>query len=232
MAELFQSIDKRIAAWLELKRKMDVDKIADRRLRSTITISREFGCEGYPLARALKEKLDGLTGQTWTIFDEDAVDTISSAAEMSAQLPEDFGERGRFLDGFVAALLPSWKTEAEHYASVAKTIFAIAQQGHAIIVGRAAFAITQDLENCFHFRLIAPRDFRIGCYAKRNQLSTAEAEKTVVEKETARIAFLQDFLNLEFDLHYFHLILNDAKLANSQKVDIILRFLESAANSL
>lgn len=44
---LIPSIDRRLSAWISVR-----DRVATRtrRDRLTITISRQFGCEGYPLA--------------------------------------------------------------------------------------------------------------------------------------------------------------------------------------
>lgn len=226
MTDFSAAIDKRVATWLELRKKIQRKEVKDNRLRKTITISREFGCEGYPLAKILKSKLDRSTGHPWIIFDEDAIETVSSEKVLSAKLPVDLGDQGKYLDAILETPHPAWKTEEAHYVSIAKTIFTIAQDGHAILLGRGAFAITKNLPNSFHFRLIASEDFRARCYADRNEVSISEAIQSVREREEARAEFLRRFLETEFSLYNFHLIFNDDKISTDQIADTIGHFID------
>ncbi len=66
--QLIPSVEKRISSWIEIQKKSKEQMKERIASKLTITISREFGCEGYPLVAALKNKLDEKTGQVWTIF--------------------------------------------------------------------------------------------------------------------------------------------------------------------
>jgi len=222
---LLPSIDRRISTLNELKRKIESEGINKIHERKVITLSREFGCEAYPLAGVLKEKLEKLTQQPWTIFKEGNIDQISSESILSGNLSVNFGEQSRYLEAILSSLLPYWKTEVESYQEVVKTIFSIAHSGHAILVGRGASAITKDLKNCFHFRLIGSDEYRAKCYAEKHNVSIKEAEKTVVEKERLRKEFLEHFLGIRFNSHNFHLIFNRDKIPTDRIVDTIISFL-------
>lgn len=65
---LIPSVEGRLSAWISVQ-----DRLREqppRSLRPTLTITRQFGCEAYPLAERLKGTLDTRTGDTWTIFDK------------------------------------------------------------------------------------------------------------------------------------------------------------------
>ncbi|MDH5559714.1 MAG: cytidylate kinase-like family protein, partial [Deltaproteobacteria bacterium] len=176
--KLIPSVEKRIAAWADVSKKQQERKNKEQKTK-TITISREFGCEGFPLALELKSLLDAQTKEIWTIFDELLIDKIQEDRQISKSLLKGFGEQSTFMDNLLSMLVPNWDTEEEAYRSIVETIFAIAKEGNAIIVGRGGSVITQSLSNCYHFRLIAPKDFRVQVTATRMKISFDEAEKEI-----------------------------------------------------
>ena len=58
--KLVLNIEKRISAWVAIQERLK--KESRREPKPTITISRQYGCEGYPLAEALKAILEKKTG--------------------------------------------------------------------------------------------------------------------------------------------------------------------------
>jgi cytidylate kinase len=224
MTELPATIDKRIATLQELKRRIESEGLNKTQPGKIITISREFGCDAYPLAYALKERLNGLTQENWTIFTEDAIDHTPSDSVMTANLAENFGEQSKHLEAIIASLVPKWYTEADYYREVVKTIVAIAHRGNAILVGRGASTITRGMKNCFHFRLIGSTEFRARRHAERNNMAFDKAEKIVVEKEQLRHDFLKRFLGERFNLNSFHLVFNNEKVPTELMVESIICF--------
>ncbi len=202
-------IEKRIANWLEIRKKNNSQsELKDDPI--SITISREFGCQGYPLAAALQKELNAQGGQNWAVFDKSLIEMISADHHISEQLLNSLGERAKYLDYIVASLLPEWKSEEDAYKLITKSIFSIAQHGNAIIVGRGAFAITQSLKNCYHYRLIAPLEFRIKTYSQLLKIPEHEAEQIVRENSSNRNNFMRDFYNCFFNGNEFNMIFNNS----------------------
>ncbi len=220
--QLIPPIEKRISAWLDIQQKKRVDEA---KTPPTITISREFGCEGYPLAESLKRLLDEKTQRNWTIFDDDLIQMIQKDQEFSRHLLKTFGERTKFMDDLVDMISPSWKSEEDAFRSIVESVFSIAQEGHAIIVGRGAFAITQELSNCYHIRLKAPLAFKARSIARRLSISEEEALVVVQKKEEERTSFLKRFLNCEFSMDHFHVIFDNSKASVDHIADTFVKFI-------
>lgn len=222
--QLVPSVDMRISAWKEIQKKRMKQDLQKKPAPPSITISREFGCEAIPLAEILKQRLEAESGHTWTIFDSEMVRRISASDDMSGHLMDRLGERSKYLEYIVSTLLPYWKSQEQVYRPIVEAVFSLARQGNAILVEQGAFSIAKDLPNCYHFRLIAPAAYRAESYASRAGMSIEETEKLIREKETARIEFLSDFLNCDFEPTNFHMIFNNARVPVEQIAEMIMRF--------
>jgi len=223
-SQFIPSVDKRVSAWMEIQKRRKTQDLQTKPLPISITISREFGCEAYPLAIALKKRLDQHDDQSWTVVEEEMVAKITANEDIAGHLEQNLGERSKYLDYIVSALLPYWKSQEQAYRPIVETVFALARQGNAIIVGQGAFAIARDLLNCYHFRLVAPVTFRAESWVRRAGISAERAEKLVQEKEAARIAFLSGFLNCDFDANNFHMIFNNSKMSIERIAELIVEF--------
>ena len=220
--QLIPSIDKRITAWLENQKR---EKSIATQSPPTITVSREFGCEGYPLAEALKKNLDQKSKHPWTIFDDSLIKMIQENREYSKHLLKSFGERSKFMDDLIDMISPSWDSEEDVFRVIVDAIFAIAQEGHAIIVGRGAFAITKDLSNCYHIRLKAPLAFKAQSISRRLNISEEEALKIIQKKEKERVSFLRRLLNCELTMDYFHVIFDNSKASVGRIANTFVHFI-------
>lgn len=223
--QMIPSVEKRVSSWIEIQKRITSQDLSTTPPKTTITVSREFGCEGYPLVAELSSRLSSLTGQEWTIFDNKFVDKLLEDNEISKHLMNSFGDRAKYLDYIISTLLPTWKSEAEAFKPMVEAIYSIARLGNAIILERGAFAITKDLPNCYHFRLIAPLEYRISSFARRVGTNEEEARAIVAEKELVRTRFLSDFLNCSFNQESFHLVYNNAKMSTEKIAESILHFL-------
>ena len=103
----------------------------------SITISREFGCEAYPLANELKKRLDKQTGSEWQILDKELIKKISSDKHLSENFLEHIGDSSRFMD-FMASFMKNSATHSEAYQMMTEYIVKMAMQGNTIIIGRGA----------------------------------------------------------------------------------------------
>jgi hypothetical protein len=155
----------------------------------TVTISRRFGCEGFPLAEQIKSVFEARTGEVWTIYDKALLDLVSEHEQLAPKLFADLGGPSRSVDA-LGFLVAGYVPHSQLFKRIPKHIVRIAEAGHAIIVGRGGAIVTQKLSNCYHFRLEGSLEFRVASVARRLALPEAEARKLVRENERARDAFI------------------------------------------
>ena len=224
---LVPSIDERISDWIESKRR---DQIEHRKRLNcfTITLSREFGCEAYPLAFKLKELLEKSTEEDWNIFDRAFIEKLRVENGLNEEILYYLDKRSEFIENLIAKRQPSWKNKSEAYKFLAKALYSISCEGRAIIIGCGAAMITQDIRRAYHFRLIASENFKIKSIARRTVVHYNEAKKIVSTRHKERKRFFMNFLQSEVvDLNDFHAVYNNDKLSVEKIADNILATIKS-----
>jgi len=182
------------------------------RLRPTVTLTREFGCEGYPVAVKLQALLETRSGTPWVVMDRALLDAVARDHHLTAQILENIGARHRFLDDMLSTFSPRWKSDKDYYRLLCRQIIALAQEGNVILVGRGAAILTQEMGNCFHFRIIAPMRFKVDSVTTRTNLPPAAAQDLIHDRQRQRDAFLKDFLGRDIaDPTLYHLLFNNAR---------------------
>jgi len=218
------SIDQSISGWLDQQNR-EQQQDTNSKFRFSLTLSRQFGCEAYPMAVALKEALEKEDeGQSWTIFDRNLIDKILEETQISRRVLENFGSKSVFYDSLMSSLVPKWTSDADIYELMVKTIISAAQEGRAIFVGRGAAVVTQEMPRCFHFRLSGEREYRIGSLMRRRKLSREEVLSMMKEREAERERFISRFLGSDTAaIDNYHMVLNTEKSSIDQMAQTILR---------
>ena len=228
---LVPSIETRLGAFLEINRRKDEDEVSRlkaKRDHLTITISREFGCESYPMADCLKTVLEKKTGQEWIVMDKGLLEEVAKNHNLSESILQGLGEKNRILDEMLATFSPRWKSEKDHYRLLCKHMFSLAEKGNVILMGRGSAIVTQPLKNCFHFRMFASRLFKVRSIAKRLNLPEAEAEACVEKKQKQRDAFIRDFLDQDArDMRFYNMIFNNDKNSPERIAQTIAEYVTS-----
>ncbi len=218
---LIPSIENRLGAFLEVSRRQGGQQTEPPR-KPAITISREFGCEAYPMAELLRQQLESKTGQSWTLMDKALLDEVAKSHNLSEKVLHSLGEKNRFLDEFMSTFSPRWKSDKDYYRLLSKQIIALAEEGNVIIVGRGAAQVTRRMKNCWHFRMFASSAFKVASIAKRLAIDKSEAEPLVEKRQKERDRFIRDFLDCDpYDLNVYHLIFNNDRSGPAKIADTI-----------
>lgn len=190
--------------------------------KPTITLSREFGCEAYPVAEKLVKLCERATGEKWLLVDISLINAVAKEHNIPEEVMLSLGHKPRWLDDVFATFSAKWKTDVEYYQLLCDQVVMLAKQGNTIFVGLAAAVMTRSMPNCFHFRLIAERDFRFRSIARRMQITREEAEALVLEKEKERDEIIRKLLDAdENDPLYYHAIFNNGKVGNQEIAETI-----------
>ncbi|ABB33055.1 hypothetical protein GeomeDRAFT_2586 [Geobacter metallireducens RCH3] len=225
---LVPSIEQRLAAMVEVSRRMRGKTEAEKRMgrKPTITISREFGCEGYPVAEQLRELLEHSTREPWVVMDKALLEEAAKHHDISETVLQSLGQRPRFLDDMISTLMPRWKTERDHYKLLCDQIVSLAEVGNVIIIGRGSSIITQQMNNCLHFRIYASHHFKVRSIARRAKISIQDAELLVEKMQKERVKFIRSFLDRDIaDLNLYHMAFNNDKNSEAQIARAIFDYL-------
>jgi len=206
---LIPNEEQRMDDWMDIHD--NLNEKTDIGLKPTITISREYGCEAYPLAEELAKNLFELTGEQWNIFDHAVLEKVASNESISESFLDKLGDKSHFFD-IAMSKHGNTLSQDEAYQKIISYIIKVSLIGNAIIVGRGSSIISQNFENCFHYRLVAPLDFRVSSIATRLDLGTEQAEELIKTNEADRADFLDRYFDHAIeDENLYHAIFNNEK---------------------
>jgi cytidylate kinase len=111
--------------------------------------------------------------------------------------------------------------------TVKSIIRSIAEDGHYIIVGRAASVIAQDIPKRLSVKLQAPLEWRINRIMQISNLSWADAQAYVFEVDRQRDLFVEHVAGRELENTDFDLIFNYATMPDDHIVDVMANVLKN-----
>lgn len=212
VTDLIPSVEQRLRAYHELSGRAKSFG-AGTPAKPTITISREFGCEGFPVAEELVSLGEKITGEPWLLVDITLLNAVAKEHNISEDVMLSLGHKPRWLDDMFATFSANWKTDADYYRLLCEQVVALATAGNAVFVGLGAAIITQKMTNCSHFRLIGDHEFRVRTLARRLNISKQEVENMLPEKEKERDMIIRRCLDAdEHEPRYYHAIFNNSKM--------------------
>lgn len=226
LSSLAPDIERRLAGWVKIQERHAPP--AELKLRPTITLSRQFGCEGFPLAERLKAGFEAATGEPWNIFDKSLIELVAKEEDIPLNLLKRLGDMSRAIEAFGLH-------GAEHvthdmaFDKVARYMVQVGKLGSAILVGRGGAILCRGLRNSFHFRLVASHGWRVATYARRTGLGLAEAEGQVKENEKLRERFVSQCLGENIaDPGFYDAVFNNERHSVEAIARAILAYVQDA----
>jgi hypothetical protein len=221
---LLPSVERRLAAWISIRDKPRGTDEA--RPGPSITISRKYGCEAFPLALRLKELLDAACQDSWIIYDKALLERVSQAEHLSMEFLRHLGS-SRLADDSLGFIFPGHVTHDDAFRRLAWHLMLVAGAGNAIIVGRGGAILTAQMKNCYHFRLDASDAFCISSTAERRQISKKEAAELLRECHHEREAFIESHLRASAgNMAHYHAVYNRDRSGLEEIAASIVSFVE------
>jgi hypothetical protein len=213
---LIPSVDLRIGSLEEYNRRQK-EKAARQhqkhKPRPCITISREYGCEGYPVAELLRELMMQRTGDEWILIDKDVLEEVARRHHISEDILQTLGENNRILNEVLATFSPRWKSDQECFRLLSSHVVALAEQGNVIIVELGGAIITRHIEHSSNFRIYGSAAFKAATLAHRLKLEMEEAENYMHQQQKSRDHFNKVFLDQnDHDPALYHLLFNNDRI--------------------
>lgn len=216
-------IENRLSAWQNYSQ--------NKRPEAThpcITISREFGCEAYRVAKLLQEKL-GHMGQPphpWITLDRQLLERIAEESGISSTQLQYATQTSPLWASMRALFVKDATDPLQVFQYFKKAILHFAQEGHSVIIGRGGAFLTRHLPQSVHFRLVAPLEFRMQVLMQSQHLNEDQARAHIAEKQHQMNEFIQHFTNHSAaDPVLYDLTLNNARNTPEQMTEIILDYM-------
>lgn len=222
------SVDLRVGA-LEEYNRVQKEKAAIKHKRSKprpcITISRQYGCQGYPVAEYLAELMQQKTNEPWVLIDKAVLDEVAKCNNISRDILESLGEKNRRLDDILSTFSPRWTHSQDCFRLLCKHVVSLAEQGNVIIMEMGGAIITRHFEHVWHFRLYGSHDFKVQTIASRLGIEFEDAEKLVVRQQKQRDSFTRDFLDQnDHDPLLYNILFNNDHAGPEKIAQVIAAF--------
>ena len=154
-----------------------------------VTISRQYGCQGYFLGLLLVDMLNtNEPGEQnpWKVYQREILERLASQTELPAEeLNRLRCERPRLLVEFFRNLAAKRKLGGFEVRNlVAEVVRCMAWEGHVIIIGMGGAGATADMDNGLRVRLEAPKDWRVSRVIETEGVSPVEARLMVQRHDT------------------------------------------------
>lgn len=212
---LIPSVDLRIGSLEEYNRQQKRNAGLNKhqpKPRPCLTISREYGCEGYPVAELLREILMNKTGEEWVLIDKAILEEVARCHNISEEILSRLGEKNRILNEALATFSPRWTSEQDYFRTLCRHVVSLAEQGNVIILELGGAIITSHFENAHHFRLYASSAFKVGAISRRLKIAPDQAEKLIEKQQRLRDRFTRDFLGRDdHNVGNYDLLFNNDK---------------------
>jgi len=204
------SVEERLSGWMRIQERRAAAP-AKARPRPCVTISRQFGCESFPLAVRLQQLFEQASGEAWSIFDKVLIERMAQDEELALTLLKSLQDPARYLESFGFHPRGNF-TSDEAFAKMAVSILHFAQDGNAIIVGRGGAILCRKQENAFHFRLEAGLDWRVAGLARRMGIAAKEAAELERTQSRLREHFVREYLGVDVaDWSFYDAVFNNER---------------------
>ena len=206
---LVPGVDNRLHAWEDIQSRLHHEQAA--KPRPAVTLSRSFGCEGFPIAERVKVALEKLSGEPWNIYDKTLLEAVEKDEGISVRVMQNLGLTANRLERL--GLAPKeYYEQVRGFDSMGRHMVQIANGGNAILVGRGGAVLCHAMKNCFHFRVDAPFEWRVNSIATRLQLPLPEAEAFVSANSQRRDDFVKSQLKADpTDVMLYDAVFNNAR---------------------
>ncbi len=159
-----------------------------------ITIAREPGSGGAPIAEAVAEQLN------FEFIDEQIIESIADSTKKRSEIIEKVDERSRDqIQDMVHSLLnDEYVSDVEYLSELVKVILAFATQGHVVILGRGANFITPFARG-LHVNVTAPYDVRVQRAMDYEGHTKERAKEIIAKVENERAKFVKQYMDKEIE---------------------------------
>lgn len=186
--------------------------------KPSITISREPGSGGRPVAEMVAKKLG------FELFDEKLVEAVSKSAKLRKDLVRSVDEkhRGMIVDLVQSLLDPDYVSDMTYIRHVVRVILTRAQRGKVVILGRGGNFIVPP-EHSLRVRIQAPYKDRVAWAIQFEHIDIDQAKENMAKADEERKQFVRQYFNKNVsNANYYDLVINTANMKLENARDLII----------
>ena len=191
-----------------------------------LTISYQAGVDVLGIAgqlTAILEKQEAESGRTWSVLDQQLIETALAARRWPKDLAGKLREHKRFvidewMDDLLGLCPPSW----EFVPQLMKTTLQLAMAGQVILVGHGATIVTSKLSIVFHVRLTGSLSARIERIQSLRNLAPKAAAKFITTEDLERKKYLKTHFRARLDNELLYdVVINTDRVSNNDAAGLI-----------
>ena len=194
-----------------------------------ITISRQWGCDGYELGRLLVEKLNERDEEKpWKLYYKELLKQLAEDTGLAEELLEkERKSKPSLLKDFLRGLKKNGIPDGyEIRNNITMMVRTVAFDGHAVIIGQGGTAATADLANGLSIRVEAPKDWRVARICRRDKLEKSDAKARIEEIEKSREHLRKIYERQNSREPAFNLSFDNATFSNEIITEMIIKAME------
>lgn len=183
-----------------------------------MTIARQFGSLGRPIAKEVSEKL-GID-----YYDRDIVELTAKHLNLPVSTISNVEENARSAFFNMSYPLGMGTTEIQDSVFVAQSriITELAEKHSCIIVGRCSDYILRDCKNIINVFIYAPYSARLHNCVEQLNMQPAEAKKMIAEVDKARESYHRHYCGYSMsDKDYKHVLIDSSLLGVEGTCDVL-----------
>ncbi len=174
-----------------------------------VTIARQFGSLGRPIARTVSEML-GIE-----YYDRDIVDIAAKKLNLPVSTISDYEESAKsaFFNMSYPLGMGTTAIQDSIFTTQKKVIMDLAEKESCIIVGRCADHILKDHKNIINIFIYAPYTERLKNCVERLSMQPDEARKMISDVDKARESYHRHYCGYSMsDKDYKHIMIDSSLL--------------------
>jgi len=205
---------------------------------AVVTISRQFGAGGRTLGLRLSERFK------FHLVDASVIDELARKAKISvdwlaAMEKEASSTMLRAISSVVSSgifyrtpAVPGEEFEKKKYIDfLTRIMTSMADEGGYILIGRGSQLVLKDHPKAFHILLVGEAKDRVEFLIRHYDMSRAEAEAMIREREKERSAVASHIFGMDIDdPNLYHMCLNASRIPFDRVVnmvtDLLVRFMK------
>lgn len=192
-----------------------------------VTITRQFGSLGRPIAKLISEKL-GIE-----YYDRDIVEMTSKNLNLPVSAISNVEESAKsaFFNMNYPLGIGTTSVQDSIFDAQRKIILNLAERESCIIVGRCADHILKDYKNIIRIFIYAPYEARLANCVERLNMKPDEAKKMIASVDKARESYHKHYCGYSMsDKDYKDVMINSSLLGIEKTCEVLTDVIQRKFN--